>query len=214
MFPKTKLSLILIGAGGHARSCIDVIEQQNSFHIDGLVGLPDQKLIENFGYRVIGEDRDLPELAKIYQYALIAIGQIKTAAHRVHLYHMSTQLGFQLPIIIAPSAHVSCHALLGAGTIVMHGAIVNAGANVGNNCIINNRALIDHDAIVEDHCHISTGAVLNGNVVVGAGSFIGSGSVIKEGVSIGKNCVVGMGLTIRHNLNNSSYFPEQDSHGK
>lgn len=202
----TKPSLILIGAGGHARSCIDVIEQQGYFQIAGLVGLPEQQHTQHLGYAVIGADSDLPALAKNYQYALIALGQIKTAEQRMRLYQQATQLGLQLPIIIAPTAHVSRHATLGAGTIVMHGAIVNSGANVGNNCIINNRALIEHDARVDAHCHISTGAILNGNVTVGAGSFIGSGSVIKEGLTIGKSCLVGMGLTVRYSLSENCRF--------
>lgn len=205
----TKPSLILIGAGGHARSCIDVIEQQGYFQIAGLVGLPEQQHTQHLGYAVIGADTDLPALAKNYQYALIAIGQIKTAEQRMRLYQYVTQLGLQLPTIVAPTAHVSRHATIGAGTIVMHGAIVNAGANVGNNCIINNRALIEHDTSVADHCHISTGAILNGNVTVGAGGFIGSGSVIREGLTIGKSCLVGMGLTVRHSLNDSSRFTGQ-----
>ena len=202
----TKPSLILIGAGGHARSCIDVIEQQGHFQIAGLVGLPEQQHTQHLGYAVIGADTDLPALAKIYQYALIAIGQIKTAELRMRLYQYVTQLGLQLPIIIAPTAHVSRHATLGAGTIVMHGAIVNAGANLGNNCIINSRALLEHDTSVEDHCHISTGAILNGDVMVGTGSFVGSGSVVREGVSIGHGCLVGMGLSVRHNLAGESRF--------
>jgi sugar O-acyltransferase (sialic acid O-acetyltransferase NeuD family) len=204
-----KDNLILIGAGGHARSCIDVIEHQGRFQIAGLVGLPEQLHTQHLGYAVIGTDSDLPALAKTYQYALITIGQIETAEDRMRLYQQVTQLGFQLPIIIAPTAHVSRHAKVGAGTIIMHGAIVNTGANVGNNCIINNRALIEHDASVADHCHISTGTILNGNVTVGAGSFIGSGSVIKEGVKVGKSCLVGMGLTVRHSLNDDGHFTGQ-----
>jgi sugar O-acyltransferase (sialic acid O-acetyltransferase NeuD family) len=202
----TKPSLILIGAGGHARSCIDVIEQQEDFHIAGLVGLPKQLHNKHLGYAVFGTDRDLPELAKTFQYTLITIGQIQTAEHRIRLYQHAIQLGFQLPIIIAPTAHVSRHATLGEGSIVMHGAIVNAGARVGNNCIINTCALIEHDVTVEDHSHISTGAILNGDVTVGTGSFIGCGSVIKEGVAIGKGCLVGMGHTVRHKLGDNSHF--------
>lgn len=205
----TKPSLILIGAGGHARSCIDVIEQQGHFQIAGLVGLPEQQHTQHLGYAVIGADTDLPALAKNYQYALIAIGQIKTAEQRMRLYQHATQLGLQLPIIIAPTAHVSRYATIGAGTIVMHGAIVNAGANVGNNCIINSRALLEHDTSVEDHCHISTGAILNGDVTVGAGSFIGSGCIIKQGIAIGKRSLVGMGLTVRHNLSENTRFTRQ-----
>jgi sugar O-acyltransferase (sialic acid O-acetyltransferase NeuD family) len=199
-----KPQLILIGAGGHARSCIDVIEQQGYFQIAGLVGLPEQRGVQHadYGYAVIGVDGDLFNLAKIYQYALITIGQMQSSEHRIRLYQQATQLGFQFPTIIAPTAHVSRHSTLGAGTIVMHGAIVNAGASVGNNCIINSRALIEHDARVEDHCHISTGAILNGDVTVGAGSFIGSGSIIKQGITIGRDCVVGMGIGVRHDLTN------------
>jgi len=206
----TNPSLILIGAGGHARSCIDVIEQQGQYQIAGLIGMPDEVLAKHLGYVIIGTDSNLPELAKNYRYALITIGQIQTAEHRIRLFQQAIQLGFQLPIIIAPTAHVSKYATLGAGSIVMHGAIVNVGARVGNNCIINTRALIEHDATVEDHCHISTGAILNGDVSVGAGSFIGSGSVIKEGVTIGKGCLAGIGLTVRHNLSDDIRFSDHD----
>lgn len=206
----TKPSLILIGAGGHARSCIDVIEQQGQYQIAGLIGMPDEVQTQHLGYTVIGTDSNLPDLAKNYPYALITIGQIQTAEHRIRLYQQAIQFGFQLPIIIAPTAHVSRHAKLGEGSIVMHGAIINVGARVGNNCIINSCALVEHDAIVEDHCHISTGARLNGDVVVGAGSFIGSGSVIKEGVAIGKDCRVGMGLTVRHKLSDHTHFSGHD----
>ena len=172
--------------------------------------MPDEVLTKHLGYVIIGTDSNLPELAKNYRYALITIGQIQTAEHRILLYQQALQFGFQLPIIIAPTAHVSRHAVLGAGTIVMHGAIVNAGAKVGNNCIINTLALLEHDTIVEDHCHIATSATLNGDVAVGAGSFVGSGSVIKEGVAIGKDCRVGIGLTVRHNQSDHARFTGQD----
>jgi len=205
-----KSSLILIGAGGHARSCIDVIEQQGKYQIAGLIGMPDEVHTKHLGYTLVGTDSDLPELAKSYQYALITIGQIQTAEHRTCLYQRAVKLGFQLPIIIAPTAHVSKYATLGAGSIVMHGAIINAGVRVGNNCIINTRALLEHDATVEDHCHISTGAILNGDVTVGTGSFIGSGSVIKQGIAIGKSCLVGMGITVRHDLSDDSRFTDHD----
>jgi sugar O-acyltransferase (sialic acid O-acetyltransferase NeuD family) len=201
-----KPGIILIGAGGHTCSCIDVIEQQGKYQIAGLIGMPGEEHDQHLGYAVIGTDSKLPELAKINQYALITIGQIQTAKHRIRLFQQAKILGFKLPNIIAPTAYVSEHATLGVGNIVMHGAIINAGARVGNNCIINTRVLLEHDVTVEDHCHISTGAILNGDVFVGAGSFVGSSSVIKEGVAIGKSCLTGMGLTVRHNLSNNSRY--------
>jgi len=204
----SKPGLILIGAGGHARACIDVIEKQGKFQIAGLVGLPEELHSQSLGYEVVGTDDALAQLAKTIPYALITIGQIQTAQVRIRLYQKAIQCGFQMPVIIAPTAHVSSYSSVGAGSIIMHGAIVNAGTKVGNNCIINTRALLEHDTAVEDHCHISTGTILNGGVSVGAGSFIGSGCVVKEGLSIGENCLVGIGLKVRHTLADSTRFTD------
>lgn len=195
----SKPGIILIGAGGHAHSCIDVIEQQGQYQIAGLVGMPQEMHDKHLGYKVIASDDDLPQLLKEYNYALISLGQILSPSSRIRLYLQAVKLGFQLPVIIASTAYVSRHATLGSGTIVMHGAVVNAGVRVGENCIINNRSLLEHDSTVEDHCHISTGTILNGGVTIGKGSFVGSGTVIKEGVKIGKDCVIGMGLSVRSN---------------
>jgi sugar O-acyltransferase (sialic acid O-acetyltransferase NeuD family) len=202
--------IILIGGGGHCNSVIDVIEQQGQYQIAGLVGMPDEMHTRHLGYPIIATDSDLAKLAKEYQYAFISVGQIQSPDSRIRLYKQAIELGLQLPVITAPTAHVSRHASIGAGTIVMHGAIVNASAKVGMNCIINTRALLEHDAIVEDHCHISTGAILNGGVKIGTGGFVGSGSIIKEGVSLGNGCIVGMGLSVRHNQADHSRFVGKD----
>jgi sugar O-acyltransferase (sialic acid O-acetyltransferase NeuD family) len=194
----SKPKLILVGAGGHAHACIDVIELQGRYEIAGLIGVPSEVGLLHLGYSVLATDVDLPEFYGQYQNAFISIGQIKTPDIRIRLYCRLRELGFQLPTIISPTAYVSRHATIGMGSIVMHGAVVNAGARVGENCIINSRALVEHDAIVEDNCHISTGAILNGNALIGAGSYVGSGSVIREGINLGTGCIVGMGLSVRH----------------
>lgn len=196
----SKPKVILIGAGGHCRSCMDVIEQQNQFGIAGLIGMSEELDTFHSGYKVIGTDEDLPLLAKTYHFALITVGQINSPRSRIHLYERCLELGFQFPVIVSPYAHVSRTACIGAGTVVFHGAIINSCSTIGVNCIINTRSLIEHDASIGDHCHISTGAILNGNVAVGKGSFVGSGSTIKEGVRIGIECLVGMGLTVRHDI--------------
>ena len=199
--------LIIIGAGGHARSCIDTIEQEGKYKIGGLVGLSQEVGSNQFGYEVLATDSELVELAKQYQYAFVGLGQIHSPEPRIRHYEESIAAGFVLPSIVAPSSYVSPHAKVGAGTIVMQGAILNAGVIVGNNCIINTRALLEHDSQVSDHCHISTGAILNGDTSIGKGSFIGSGSVIKEGVSVGAGSLVGMGVALRHNLDEKSKYP-------
>ena len=202
----TKANLLLIGAGGHARSCIDVIECQNIYNIIGLVGSSDQVGGRLSGYPILGVDDDLPRIAKFCEYALITIGQIELSLHRESLYYKALKAGFKFPTIAAPDAYVSEHALIGSGNIIMHGALINAGSSIGNNCIVNSRALIEHDAFVGDHCHISTGVILNGGVTVKSNSFIGSGTIIKQGVVIGSGCIVGMGLSVLRNINDNVTF--------
>lgn len=194
----TKPSIILIGAGGHARACIDVVEQLDTFKIAGLVGIEHELHNEFMGHSVIATDDDLPKLAQQYQNALITVGQIESAFVRQRIYEQALNLGFKLPTIISPTALVSRYAVVGRASIIMHGATINAGAKIGNNCIINTNALIEHDAKVADHCHISTGAIVNGSANIGIGSFVGSGSIIKQGITLGGNCLVGMGIAVRH----------------
>lgn len=198
--------LIIVGAGGHARACIDVIENHGGFEIVGLVARMDEIGNMVLGHRVIGSDADLPTLAKAGACAIVAVGQIRTAQVRRALFDQLQQAGFELPAIISPLAYVSRHALIGAGSIVMHRAMVNAGAKVGRNCIVNSAAIIEHDCHIGDHCHISTRATLNGGVRLGAGCFVGSGSVIREERSVGDESVVGMGLSVRHNVMPGTLF--------
>ena len=151
-----KPKIILIGAGGHCRSCIDVIEQEGRFEIAGVV---DNQPASVFGYPVLGSDDDLLELKDTYDYALVTVGQIESPAVRVRLVEKLIGLGFSLPVIVSPRAYVSEHAAVGVGTIVMHDSMINAGAKVGENCILNTGCLVEHDAIIGSFSHVSTQAV-------------------------------------------------------
>ena len=81
----SKSEIILIGAGGHAKSCIDVIEQQDKFKIAGLIGQEEELGQIVCGYRVFGVDKDLSKLLKQYKNAHIAIGQINTEKRNKNL---------------------------------------------------------------------------------------------------------------------------------
>lgn len=185
-----KKSIVLVGGGGHCRSCIDIIETQSLYEIAGIVDLPEkinQKMLE---YRVIGCDEDLRDLVTRHDYFLITVGQIRSPARRIELFQEITRLGGGVPVVVSPKAYVSKHAEIGGGTIIMHNVVVNANAKIGKNCIINTGAIIEHDVVIEDNCHVSTGAIVNGGVVLKQNSFFGSGSVSKEYITIGANSFV------------------------
>lgn len=207
----TELTILLVGAGGHAVACADVIEQEGRFVIGGLVGMPEEVESRIAGYDVVGTDADLPRLLGEHRHALVAVGQIKTPAPRIRLWEALTRGGWLLPTVVSPLAYVSSHSSIGAGTIIMHGAIVNAGATIGRNVIVNSQALVEHDVVIGDHCHIATGTLLNGGVTVGAGSFIGSGSIVRQGLVIAEGCVIGMGRRILADCPAGTHIPNSAS---
>ena len=189
-------NIILIGGGGHCKSVIDVIEQEGRFEIAGIIDKPELLGSSILGYSIIGNDSDLDNLVKKYQYALITVGQIKSPSLRIKLFDSTVKAGFILPSIISPNAYVSEHSSIGSGVVVMHNAIVNAGASIGDNCIINSKALIEHDCSISEHCHVSTNATINGGVNIESGCFIGSGSTTKESIAISENSFIKAGSLV------------------
>lgn len=192
--------IILVGGGGHCKSVIDVIEQEGSFRIRGILDVPEKVGQEVMGYPITATEEELPALLKDVKYALITVGQVKNSAVRLRLFELVKAAGGQLPVLVSPQAYVSRHAQIGEGSIVMHGAYVNAGARVGANTIINSQALVEHDAQIGNHCHISTGAVVNGDCQVGNHVLIGSRASLRQGVSIADQVLLGMGSVVLHDI--------------
>jgi len=189
--------IILIGAGGHCKSVIDVIEQEGKFKIHGIIDKPKLVGTKVLGYPVIGSEIDLKSLAKKYKYALVAVGQIKSAFSRIKLFKLGKSAGFYFPSIKSPRAYVSKYAKIGSGTVIMHDAIVNANSIVMENCIINSKALIEHDCLISNHCHISTNAIINGGVKIGSYSFVGSNVTTKNNIIIKANSFIRAGTLVK-----------------
>ncbi len=187
------MDLYLIGGGGHCVSCVDVIELEGKYKIKGIFDQNKAIGEKILGIPVVGNDSKLNEYVKPGNAFLITVGQIKTPQVRIEIFNKLKELKAEMATVVSPRAHISKHAKMGKGTIVMHDVLVNANAVVGNNCILNTKSLIEHDAIVEDHCHISTAAVLNGNCKVSQGSFVGSNAVLKEGLIVPENSVLKAG---------------------
>ncbi len=183
--PKPKI--LLLGGGGHCKSCIDVIEQEGKYEIAGILDseeLLGQKIL---GYAFVGTDDDIGKFANEGYAFFITVGQINSSAIRKKLFSLLCENSAEIATIISPRAYISKHAVIGKGAIIMHDALVNASASIGENCIINSKALIEHDAVIEDFCHISTSAVINGGVTVKEGTFFGSNAVSKEYVATDKD---------------------------
>ena len=194
--------IILIGAGGHAESCLDVIILTKKFKILGFIDT--NRKINLLNYKVLGDEKYLKRIKKQSLNLHISLGFIKSPLKRIKLFNEFKKLNFNFPVIISPQAQVSKNSKILDGTIIHHNVVINFGVKIGYNSIINTSAIIEHGVKIGDNCHISTRTVVNGEVEVKDNTFIGSGAIIREGVKIGKNCFIGMGQIVTKNLKDNS----------
>ena len=187
--------LVLIGASGHGKVVIDVIEKEGRYRISHL--LDDNAALHDgsfFGYRVAGATESiLAEAANERPMVFVSIGDNSV---RLRIAGWLRGNGFELARTVHPHAQVGRGTTIGAGTVLMAGAIANSDSTIGENVIINTGATVDHVCAIGDGVHVAPGVHLCGGVRVGAGSFIGAGAVLAPGVRVGANTVIGAGSTL------------------
>lgn len=182
-------SVILIGAGEHARVVLDSLQTSKR----EVVALFDPKYDGQkfMNVPVFGEYQAarFPEAQ-----AILAVGS--NAARK----KLSTQLSHSFTISKDSSAIISSHATIGEGSMVLHGVIVQQGTSVGKHVILNTGSRIDHDCKIGDFVHIAPGTILCGRIAVGEGTLLGAGSTIIPGTTIGAWCTVGAGSVVTKDL--------------
>ena len=211
--------LLLIGAGGHTKSCIDVIEKEGKFQIAGLIGQNNEVNKSILGYKIIGSDLDLPNLRKKYEFAFITIGQIKTPSIRIKMFQILKQLNFQIPVIQSPFAIISKNSEIGEGTIIHHNTVIYSKTKIGRQCVINTNVSIGTEGLglefdKSKNCYVKIpqiGSVNIGDQVeIGPNSTIrrsaigetkiGNGTKIGSMCNIGHNCVLGQNNLLTSNV--------------
>jgi UDP-perosamine 4-acetyltransferase len=189
-------SLVVIGAGGHAKVLIDCLR----FAGWDVVGCTDADPTERRcnGVPVIGTDDRLATLrSEGVAHAFCAIGDNRL---RERIGGKLADLGFTLPSVVGPGAIVSTSVRIGAGAAVLPGAVVNVDSVLGDFAIVNTNANIDHDGVIGRAAHIGPGASLAGEVRVGARTFVATGSAVIPQRKIGNDTIVGAGSVVVRDL--------------
>lgn len=174
----SKAALLIIGSGGFGRTVAEAAYLSGEWSKVDFVddSYPDHKLPA--GYNVVGHSNDLPELVSAYDGFVVAIGNNKVRSEKLDSLD---KLGAKIVNIYHPRAFVSERAEVGAGTLVMAGAIIGAHASVGNGCILNPNAVADHDSVMEDYSHLGTGAVMAGTSILKKGAWLRAGVALTYG---------------------------------
>lgn len=163
------MKLLIIGAGGHGRVVKEVAEAMCQYERI--------EFVDDNSDIAIGRTVDLEKLHAEYDSAFVSIGNNSL---REILIQKLIDIGYNVPVLIHPSAYVSKSAGIGKGTIIEPKAIVNANASIGSGCIISVGTIIDHNVMIEDYCHINSGAIVCNASRVLKGTKVDAGQVVSK----------------------------------
>lgn len=182
--------LIVIGAGGYAKSVLDSIDYYN-YKIKGFL---DEFTTEDehLGYPVMWHSIDEIDAPEKYFY-FIAIGNNE---RRKVWFDRLVNRKLRLINVVDRSAIISPEAKIGNGCFFGKMSVVNSRAVIGDDCIINTKSLVEHGCTVQNHANISTNAVINGDVIIGEGTFVGTSSTTIGQKRVGKWSTIGAGAVV------------------
>jgi sugar O-acyltransferase (sialic acid O-acetyltransferase NeuD family) len=196
---KEAISLIVVGAGGHAAELDDYIYVAN------------QADNANTHYKILGYLDDDADSYAHYAFSAPFLGPIHE--HRVHtdifylmgianLQHRKKitmdflSSGGHFLSFVHPTANISRSAVLGEGVVIA--PYVNLGPNVyiGDHTIINSRCSIGHDTVVGAFNFLTPNVCLSGFTVVGDENLFGINSATIPNIHVGSRNKIMAGMTL------------------
>lgn len=196
--------VLIIGASGHAKVVIDILEKCGEYSIAGLIDTykPVGEMIS--GYRILGTENDLPEITAAHDIygGIITIGDNYT---RLKMYEkiLSIMPDFLFIKAIHPSVIIGKDVVIGDGTVLIAGSIVNSDSKVGKCAIINTKASLGHDCVMGDFTSLAPGVTVGGNTSIGFCTAVSLGANIIQNIKIGDHVIVGAGATVINHIDNN-----------
>lgn len=192
-----KPKVVVIGAGGHAKNVVEILEHLELYDIVGVT--TKEPIPENtfLGYPILGRDEILPDLYEAgIRHAVIGVGGYRNNALRASLFLHAKELGFEVVTLVDPSVFVGRDVEIGEGSVMMPRCLLNTDCHIGRNVVVHIHSFIGHESYLADHVLVSGGVNLGANVIVGESAFVAIGATIVSGVKIGRNALVGAGAVV------------------
>jgi sugar O-acyltransferase (sialic acid O-acetyltransferase NeuD family) len=192
-------ALVIVGAGGHGRETLDVVEACNAmsptYDFMGFCARDaDPALMARRHATVLGDVDVLRDLDASY---VIGIG---TSGTRRDLDARITGFGRDAVTLVHPAASLGSDLRLAPGVILAAGARATTNVTLGRHTHLNVNAVVSHDCEVGDYVTLSPGVLINGNVTLGEGVFLGTGAVVLPGRSIGAWATIGAGAVVTEDV--------------
>lgn len=194
--PSREPGWVVFGAGGHARSVIDVLER---------LGETVVAVVGDAGGRDWNAEHGVEHLTD----EAGAIERVMTGGHRAvvaigapgpRLALLNRRLTEVAPPVVAATATVAPGAELSPGVVVLEHAHVGPAARLGVGVIVNTGANVEHDCVVGDGTHVAPGAALLGAASVGSEVLVGSGARVLPGTAVGSGVTIGAGAVVTRDV--------------
>ena len=193
-----KPSILIYGAGGHAKTIMDMVLKLGTFSIVGILD-DNHSLIGTrvLNIPVLGTRVLLAELTRQdVKLAANGVGGILDINVRIRIFELLESSGFTFPVLAHPRATIEPSARIEAGAQVFANAYIGSEAVLGSNCMVNTNAVVSHDCEIGAYTHIAPGALLAGHVRVGERTLVGMGVTTAIGVKIGTGVRIGNGANV------------------
>ena len=187
-------SLLVIGAGGHARPVISTAKLTGLWKICGVLdttfhGQP-ELILE---VPVLGGLEKLSKFSSTDVCVIIAIGD---NFQRGKIFDVVKKRKFDLTNVTHPSAIIDPTAKLGYGNYIGAFAHIGPETIIGDGNIINTFTNIDHEVKIGNYNQIAPSAVVCGRSFIGNHAFVGASATILDNLSIADRTTIGAGSVI------------------
>ncbi|MGH9025808.1 MAG: NeuD/PglB/VioB family sugar acetyltransferase [Acidimicrobiia bacterium] len=188
--------LVIVGAGGHGREMLDVVEainaQRPTWDFLGFVanGELHPERAERRGVQIIGSVERLPELDAAYA---IGVGDPRA---RARIDQFASSCGCEAAVLVHPSTVTGSDVTLGPGCSLAAGAVLTTGITLDRHVHVNVAASVSHDTSVGRWCTVGPGVRIAGWVELAEGVDVGIGAVFRDRVRVGSWAVVGAGAAV------------------
>jgi len=197
-------SILIVGAGGHARVVADILlraheratsgAQDNNETMRPTGFLDDDPSLAGTTILGLPVSGNIDRLGDIeHDAVIVAVGDNHA---RARIFSRMKAAGERIASAIHPRAVLAPDVRLGEGVMVCAGVVVNTGAVVGDDVILNTGCTVDHHDSIGPHAHVAPGVHLGGHVCVGEGALVGIGSAVIPGASIGDWAIIGAGSVV------------------
>jgi len=187
--------LVIVGAGGHGRETLDVVEAINAlktrWNFRGFVddGEVRAERLSRRGAQVVSQDELDPEKVR-YVIGIGDPGAREAVADRM------TRAGFTPATLIHPEAMIGGDVRIADGVVLAAGAHATTNVSIGRHSQLNIGACVSHDCEVGEFVTLSPGTLINGECTIGDGAFFGTGAVITPRLDIGAGARIGAGAVV------------------